>query len=507
MDDNDTLTYRIKRTAPLKPGDSLITRERGQKLDLLLHLLTNLPKSLLVCGPKGIGKTTLLQKARDTLGKSWFCCLLQAQAELSFEGILRHIGGAVNAGQAQSGLPLSVTLGQLAARGRKLAVLIDNAGELAPGLLTSLLQYAAANPALRLVFALTHDELYLKNQTDRAVDDCHLIELPPLSNKQSLEFLRHLAGQRGSPFPADSINEAAAAKIYRKTHGIPGRIIAELPEFPKAKTEVNPLYPLLAAVAVLIVIALGIQLYSGVTPAGKTDAAARTVLPEKPAREPAYAAAQSENAALPAAEAPSLPAQARTPAVGAANPADFGPADAGPSVAAPSVAAAASSSSAAADIVASGGVETPSFSVVAEFSPPPQNASERSESGAPAAGQPVTGQPVAVQPAAGPRETGAPASAAENGDDWITSQPPENYTLQVMALTKEETAQAIIRRHRELEPRLTYFKAKPAQGRGREKYLLLYGSFDSKKAALEARKALPPDFQKAYPRQFAAVAR
>ncbi len=39
---------------------SLITQEITQKLDLVLHLLTNSKKELIICGPEGIGKSTLL---------------------------------------------------------------------------------------------------------------------------------------------------------------------------------------------------------------------------------------------------------------------------------------------------------------------------------------------------------------------------------------------------------------------------------------------------------------
>ena len=55
------------------------------------------------------------------------------------------------------------------------------------------LTYAAKNPVLRVVFVLTHDDLDVKITSDSAIDDCHLIEIPSLSEKQCGDFLQYLA--------------------------------------------------------------------------------------------------------------------------------------------------------------------------------------------------------------------------------------------------------------------------------------------------------------------------
>jgi DamX protein len=111
----------------------------------------------------------------------------------------------------------------------KLVVVIDDAGELVPGLITTLCQYALANPVLRIVFVLTQDELYIKKSSDKAIDDCHFIELPPLTEKQCGEFLQNLSGKPDAIVSFNAISPALVEKIYQETHGIPGKIMAILP--------------------------------------------------------------------------------------------------------------------------------------------------------------------------------------------------------------------------------------------------------------------------------------
>ena len=56
MVEDDTFTYSVKqppREAIDTAVHALITKERTQKLDLLIHLLSNLTRSLVVCGPQG----------------------------------------------------------------------------------------------------------------------------------------------------------------------------------------------------------------------------------------------------------------------------------------------------------------------------------------------------------------------------------------------------------------------------------------------------------------------
>jgi len=252
MVEDDTFTYHVKQQSTdqvNKAAQSLITKERTQKLDLLIHLLSNLTQALVVCGPEGIGKTTLLKILQERKTESWRYCLIQGNADVSFEAIQGQLF------KAQSSKSV-----QYAGQYKQVVLVIDNAGELVPGLIAAIIQYAAANPVLRVIFALTHDELQVKRGSDRAIDDCHIVEIPPLSEKQCGDFLQHLSTKPYANLSFKAIGDNMIAHIYRETHGVPGRIIAEISGLSSgAKPGGKLKWILVLAVAAAIVIALGVQ--------------------------------------------------------------------------------------------------------------------------------------------------------------------------------------------------------------------------------------------------------
>ncbi len=98
MVENDTFTYHVKK--PLidqksRVIHSLITQERTRKLELLIHLISNSRQALVVCGPEGIGKSTLLKILQERKVESWLYCLVQGNADLSFEKIQEQIAQAI----------------------------------------------------------------------------------------------------------------------------------------------------------------------------------------------------------------------------------------------------------------------------------------------------------------------------------------------------------------------------------------------------------------------------
>ncbi len=252
MVEDDTFTYHVKQQPTdqaNKAAQSLITKERTQKLDLLIHLLSNLTQALVVCGPEGIGKTTLLKvlQARKTESRRY--CLIQGNADVSFESVYDQLF------KAQLGKSV-----QYEDQHKQVVLIIDNAGELVPGLITAIIQYAAANPVLRVIFALTHDELQMKRGSDRAIDDCHIVEIPPLSERQCGDFLQHLSTLPYANLSFTAISDNMIAHIYRETHGVPGRIIAAISGLPVGTKQGGTLkWLLVLAVAAAIAIALGVQ--------------------------------------------------------------------------------------------------------------------------------------------------------------------------------------------------------------------------------------------------------
>jgi DamX protein len=257
MVDDDTFTYHVKQQPAgqiNKPAQSLITKERTQKLDLLIHLLSNLTQALVVCGPEGIGKTTLLKILQERNTESWRYCLIQGNAAVSFEAIQEQLL------RSQSAQPSSAASGRPAGQYKQVVLVIDDAGALVPGLITAIIQYAAASPVLKVVFALTHDELQVKRVSDRAIDDCHVIEIPSLSEKQCGDFLQHLSTLPYANVSFNAIGDNMVAHIYRETHGVPGRIIDKISGLSAGTKPGGKLKRVLVlAVASAFAIAVGIQ--------------------------------------------------------------------------------------------------------------------------------------------------------------------------------------------------------------------------------------------------------
>ena len=273
MAGNDTFTYHVKKPfidQKSRAVHSLITEERIRKLELITHLTSNSNKGIVVCGPEGVGKSTMLKVLQERKIDSWLCCPMQSNAELSFETIQEQIIEFFKLiKQNPRDLTLSGTYNRLENQLRKIVLLIDEAGDLAPGLINKIIEYAARYPVLRVIFVLTHNELIVKNSSDNALDDCHLIEIPPFSEKQCGEFLQYLAANPQSQVVVNEISDDLIASLYRDTQGIPGRIIAELPVLEETGKSNNLLQSenslgiLIAAVAGLVVLALGVQWFSG----------------------------------------------------------------------------------------------------------------------------------------------------------------------------------------------------------------------------------------------------
>lgn len=201
----------------------LLTKERTQRFELLLHLIPNLKQHIILLGASGIGKTLLLDMLYDINSEAWQCCFVQGSAELSFETVETQLRKTMLRNKHVS---LDSALQIFREQHKKIVLIIDDAGLLVPGLMTTLVEYAASQSAIKLIFSLTPEMRNNHRKTDKALDDCYLLELPKLSKRQSAFFLRHLA-TKPRTYSAISIDEKLLNKIYLTTNGIPAKIIAE----------------------------------------------------------------------------------------------------------------------------------------------------------------------------------------------------------------------------------------------------------------------------------------
>ncbi|WP_206363807.1 SPOR domain-containing protein, partial [Pseudomonas viridiflava] len=103
-------------------------------------------------------------------------------------------------------------------------------------------------------------------------------------------------------------------------------------------------------------------------------------------------------------------------------------------------------------------------------------------------------------PAAKPAEKPAAAKPAAGGN-WYSGQAPGHYVVQILGTSSEATAQAYVA---EQGGEYRYFK-KTLQGK--PLYVVTYGNFSDRAAALAAIKVLPAKVQagKPWPRTVASI--
>jgi len=85
-------------------------------------------------------------------------------------------------------------------------------------------------------------------------------------------------------------------------------------------------------------------------------------------------------------------------------------------------------------------------------------------------------------------------------EDWIRSQDPQHYTLQMIAFSKKENALRYME-NLDLEGDKAVYKATMY---GKTIYKVIYGNFENHRASLKGRRALPKKYRdgKPFPRSF-----
>jgi DamX protein len=232
----------------------LITKERTQKFELLLHFIPNLKQHLIVSGAEGIGKTLLLDMLYDIDSDAWQCCFVQGSAELSFETIEAQLTKSMLRNKHES---LTRAFQDAQEKHKKIVLIIDDAGLLVSGLITTLVEYATSNPVLKLILSFTPETRQKYRKTDRVLDNFYLIDIPRLNQEQSAYFLQHLATKPRTYGNLEKIDDKLLAKIYHDTQGIPARLITDFTKL--SRDTQNDHTKWVAIFAGLLVLAIGIN--------------------------------------------------------------------------------------------------------------------------------------------------------------------------------------------------------------------------------------------------------
>jgi DamX protein len=504
------------------PGFKFFPAQRKPVLGQLHHLARYSQLLLLVTGPHGSGKTLLRQAlVASTNKQSVHSVVVSARGASDAAGVLRQVAQALNVAQPEM-RPILSQVVQLALTGQEVYILVDDAEQLGESAIEALLELAAGTPEGRphvFLFgeAAIIDRLdLLCSESGVEGERFHVIELAPYTEEETREYLVQRlegAGQGISVFSAEQI-----ADIHEQSNGWPGAInqvardsmieamIASRSAVKRPSMGFKmPKKHVLALGGVVVAAVVAAWLIPGKSTAPVTAPAnSQAQLPLGQGQAPAQKsnnggpaiefAGNSQPMPLPLGN--SQPVM-RGPLAEAAGSGD-GDADEGtpttnqparpPTVTtmAPPVGAAASPAPAPAQAP----VPAPRPAVAAKPAPAPAPAAKPA---------PAPTQVASAKPA--PKVAEKPAAAPVAGAGWYAGQAPTHYVVQILGTSSEATAQSYVK---EQGGEYRYFK-KTLQGK--PLYVVTYGSFSDRNAALAAIKVLPEKVQagKPWPRTVGSI--
>ncbi len=477
-------------------------------LNKLLHLAPY-SEVLFVSGPLGAGKTTLLQQFAISAKKSWKVVHIRANSLMTHEEFLRQVVHGF-------GLPLAgvdelshmlVELGRylqaLGRSGRRAIVVIDDAHLLPDGVLAIIEQILGDERSANAIsLVLGAAEAGGLGRFDKFAVLMHklayTLRLEPLAETDVAGYIHHRLLHSGNATLKSHFPAKVLARLYNKSGGLPGR----LNELARAHLNKKSGHRgavaagngrtlvrgglLLIGVAVIGVVLLfqeRINQWVSMPPAkaplaevdtpiatGQMDGLEDNAVVSEPATEvgddasgtPAGGVEDAPDAVAPPQNMGELESQPEGPADEAAAPVAV--------------------------------ISTPPISTE------PGVASTITAPAAVAAALVV--KPV-VKPAKEVKQ--AAAKVAESGDDqnWLRSQSPQHFTLQLMALMDEPQVRQFVTTHK-LQGQSTIFYI---NRKGKRLAALVYGSYPDRAAAAAAAQSLPANWgvKEPWVRTFASV--
>lgn len=208
-----------------------------QRLDILLHLTQYSDELLLVVGPEGIGKTTLINQFLQSAGESWKSCQIGTHPMLDEEQLLLRISHGFHLPVDINGFDIAFAnlkrrLEALLATTQTVVILVDNAHQLSSRVLSLLLEissiaHSSTNTKMRILLfgeisikvqlAAVELESPLRNQPQRKID------IPPFNEAHTGKYIHHRLLVAGCN-PEILFTETTMNKIFKQSGGIPGRI-------------------------------------------------------------------------------------------------------------------------------------------------------------------------------------------------------------------------------------------------------------------------------------------
>ena len=455
-----------------------------QRLDLMHHLA---PYSalLVIVGEPGVGKTTLLQQFVSRAKETWRTAVITAGANMDRDDMMAEMSAAFGLSlqsqiDPQAQYPaLIAQLRALRQTGQIPILLIDDAQYLSPALLELILKLCSENDAghmlsiILLATAQLQTALAGPTLKDLAARVTHTFEVTPFTEEETARYIRHrlraAGGADDGPFDSIAIN-----KIHAAARGVPARINELAQQALMERTmadkglKVGAGLPGTAsatkrrgwmAVAGVIVVAL---LLAG--PLRSILFKPEPLPPAEPQRVPAPMPSTGQEQRIMRPAAPeTTAAPVASPKLDTATPSseEIKPLPLPPLAATqePTV------------NVPAPAPGKPPVEVTPAAPRAPQSADTMSATSRPAAKTPVA----------------PPVSKSIRDEQWVSAQPDNHYTLQLMAVKDENTVLQFIATHR-LQDKTAYF---PIKRKGQTLYALVYGDYPNLEEATRAAKGLP----------------
>jgi DamX protein len=497
------------------PGFKFFPAQRKPVLGQLHHLARYSQLMLVVTGPLGSGKTLLRQAlVASTNKQSVMSVVVSARGAGEAASVLSQVAQGIGANEVSISSVLSRVI-QLGLTGQEVYLLVDDAEQLDESALEALLELAAGLSEGRPhVFLFGEPSLIAAlDQLDAGPERYHIIELQPYTLEETREYLAQRLEGAGKGIALFS-NEQIA-DIHESSGGWPGPInqVARdsMIEAMIASRSVGkrpsiglkmPKKYLLALSAVVVIVVAAAGLLSGHNKA-PSPTAEQAQLPLGQGQPGAAQPNQDGNPAIEfAGNSKPLPLNGqpvmREPLASAAGSEED---DGAPAV---------SDNSGAGQppmvTTSAPPVGVPAGPAVTPVPVPAPQASQPVAASKPAPAKPTPApaqqlamaKPAPVKPVEKPLEK---PTSGKLGASWYSSQAPGSYVVQIFATSTESAAQSYVR---EQGGEYRYFK-KTLEGK--PLFVVTYGSFSNRAAAVAAIKSLPAKVQagKPWPRTVASV--
>ncbi|TFF49438.1 cell division protein [Pseudomonas putida] len=500
--------------APRVPGFKFFPAQRKPVLGQLHHLARYSQLMLVVSGPLGSGKSLLRQALVASTNKQTVqSVVVSARSASDASSMLAQVAQELGVAQPEVQAILSKVV-QLALTGQEVYLLVDDAEQLDESALQALLELAAGVPEGRPHVFLFGEPSLIAGLDELNVEEerFHIIELAPYSEEETREYLEQRlegAGRGIEVFSREQI-----ADIHENSDGWPGNInqvardtlieamIASrsTAKRPTMGFKMPKKHVLALSAVVVVAVAAAVLMPKKGDKAPAEAPAAQAQLPLGDGKQGAAIEFSGSSQPMPLPLVGQSQPVMREPlaqAAGMGEGEEGGPAvDTAlqPGNPPPTVTTIAPPQG-----VPAGPAPAPAQPAQSVAPAPKPVATQPAKPVAPAKPAPAPTQVAVAKPAAKAAEKPAAAGAGNSG--WYAGQKPGNYVVQILGTSSEASAQAYVKAQ---GGDYRYFK-KNLQGK--PLYVVTYGSFANRDAAVAAIKNLPAKVQagKPWPRTVGSV--